>query len=272
MKNLYEYLFFLLPRFQFKPIAQASKSGKFFLILWVLAIFVIPCWQNRAIGNDNSVSVAAKQSKITFNPPAGDKPKTSTGGASRSIGQCIASAENTDLPLTPLLPTEVRGLTVTSHPTVLAYLPQTSANKVFFSWQDENDREHYQTIVPMENTAGVISLTLPEDAPPLEVGKNYHWAIALMCDGKLQPDSPMIQGQIQRVEITSSLKERLTTANAMETAAIYGEAGIWYETVATLAQLKATQPNNLDLAANWQELLTSVGLEKVAPMPVNIEH
>ncbi len=49
----------------------------------------------------------------------------------------------------------------------------------------------------------------------------------------------MIQGQIQRVEMTPSLSDRLKNANPLETAALYGEAGIWYETVATLAQLTA---------------------------------
>ncbi|MEM7594800.1 MAG: DUF928 domain-containing protein [Cyanobacteria bacterium P01_A01_bin.83] len=209
-------------------------------------------------------SLSLKDFKVTFNPPAGNKPQSSAGGASRSIGQCIMQAENSNLPLTPLLPADALGLTVSSHPTVLAYLPEINANKVFFSWQDENNQEHYQTILPIANQEGIISLTLPEDAPPLEVGKNYQWALAIMCDGRLQPDSPMIQGQIQRVEVEPSVSDRLVSANALEIAAIYGEAGIWYETVATLAQLKITQPNHASLKDNWQELLASVGLEKVA--------
>lgn len=47
-----------------------------------------------------------------------------------------------------------------------------------------------------------------------------------MCDGRLQPDSPMIQGQIQRVEISPTLSDRLKNANSLEAAAIYGEAGV----------------------------------------------
>lgn len=264
--NLFDYLLifnsFLQPKSDTNP---SRKSISNFLITFcALTIFITPYGQSKAIAQETISSSASQGFKVTFNPPAGGKPQTSTGGASRSIGQCINQAENSDLPLTPLLPTETQGLTVASHPTILAYLPQTSAQQIFFSWQDEHNEEHYQTILPIENKAGIISLTLPENAPPLQVGKNYQWAIALMCGGRLQPDSPMIQGQIQRVEMTSSLSERLKNANALETAAFYGEAGIWYETVATLAQLQLAQPNDSNLTTNWKELLSSVGLEKVA--------
>lgn len=287
MKNiLLNYLIKTSDFFLVKSKANQSKKSpvKSLLTFWALTMAIAPFSQSQAIAQETSKSTAVKSTvgqaqsipvtpsvkglKVTFNPPAGNKPKTSTGGASRSLGQCINQAENSALPLAALLPNSASGLTVASHPTVLAYLPETNASKVFFSWQDENNQEHYQTILPIENKAGIISLTLPQDAPPLEVGKNYQWALAVMCDGKLQPDSPMIQGQIKRVEMTPSLSDRLKNANPLETAAIYGEEGIWYETVATLAQLTANQPNNSDITSNWQNLLTSVGLEKVATTPL----
>ena len=171
-----------------------------------------------------------------------------------------------------MLPVSDQALTVASHPTVLASLPQTSAQQVLFSWRDENNNDHYQTIVPLKNQGGIISLTLAEDAPPLEVGKNYQWALAIMCDGKLHPDTPTIQGQIRRVALESSIRDRLKTANLLETAVIYGEAGIWYETVATLAHLKTAEPGDQNLASNWSDLLTSVGLEEISQVPTITEN
>ncbi len=254
----------LLPDWQY----STSQYLRLLLVFLALGTLISPYGQGPAIAKENSNSVAATSFKVTFNPPAEKRPKNSSGGASRSIGQCINQAENSALPLAPLLPAAAKGLSVASHPTVLAYLPRTSAQKVFFSWRDEQNNDHYQTILPLNNREGIISFTLPEDAPPLEVGKNYQWALALMCDGKLQPDSPVIQGQIQRVALEATMSDRLKNANALETAAIYGEAGIWYETVATLAELQTTQPNDSSLISNWQELLTSVGLEKIATTPL----
>lgn len=231
---------------------------------------ILPNWQP-AVAQENS-RFSVNGFKVTFNPPTADKPKRTIGGASRTIGECINQAEKSTLPFTPLLPDSTYGLTTAAYPTVLAYIPKTSANKVFFSWQDEDGNEHYQTILPMENKSGIVSLTLPETAPPLQVGKNYQWALALMCDGKLQPDSPVVRGEIRRVEMASSLSDRLQTANNLETAAIYGEAGIWYETASTMTQLVENRPNDAFLVANWRDLLSSVGLEQVALIPLDELH
>ncbi len=241
---------------------------KSLIMFCALTILIAPYWQGKTIAQENSDSSSATSSKVIFNPPAEGKPKTSIGGASRTIGKCINQTTKSNLPLAPVLPVSAQALTVASHPTVLAYLPQTTAKQVFFSWRDENDNDHYQTIIPINNQGGVISLTLPVDAPPLEVGKNYQWALAVMCDGRLQPDSPMIQVQIQRVALDATVSDRLKNANSLEAAAIFGEAGIWYETVATLAKLKTAQPDDQNLASNWQNLLISVGLEKISQVPI----
>ncbi len=270
--NLFKFLFkkslFIKPKILPNWQYSTSQFLRLLLLFSAWGILIAPYGQGKAIAKENYVSASATSFKVTFNPPAEKRPKTSSGGASRSLGQCINQAENSALPLVPLLPAAAKGLTIASHPTVLAYLPKTSARQVFFSWSDEQNNSHYQTILPIGDREGIISLTLPEDAPPLEVGKNYQWALALMCDGRLQPDSPVIQGQIERVAIESTMSDRLKNANALETAAIYGEAGIWYETVATLAELQTTQPNDSSLTSNWQELLTSVGLEKIASTPL----
>lgn len=241
-----------------------SSIAKLLFVGCVFSTLIAPYGQGKAIAQDNLPPNTVKVPKVTFNPPVEKQPLSSKGGASRSIGQCISQAENSPLPLTPILPSNTLGLTVASHPTVFAYLPEIDANKVLFSWQGENEQDHYQTILPITNQAGIVSLTLPEDAPPLEIGKNYRWAIAVMCDGKLYPDSPYIQGQIKRVTAHNNLSNKLQNASLWETAVIYGEAGIWYDTVATLAQLRATQPNNSSLKTNWQELLSNEGLEQVA--------
>ena len=242
---------------------QNNLSGvKYLLAFSAATIFITPYWQNKAIAQENSNSATAFQ--VTFNPPTEDQPQTSRGAASRCIGECNNQLTNSHLAVIPLIPTSTKGLTVSSHPTVLVYLPQTSAQKVLFSWRDANNNDHYQTILNLNHQGGVIGLTLPVDAPPLEVGKNYSWGLAMIPDGKLKPDTPTIEGQIQRVALESTIRDRLKTANTLETAVIYGEAGIWYETVATLAKLKTAAPEDPNLVANWESLLTSVGLENIS--------
>ena len=245
-------------------IVWENVSVKSLFVLFVLAVSIAFCGQGETTAHENHASTTPTRLKVTFDPPAEDMPLSSVGGGTRSIGQCVnMDATEFAVPFSAVLPTNDGGLTVAAHPTVLAYLPETSANKLFFSWRDENDGDHYQTILPIDRT-GIVSLTLPEDAPPLEIGKNYQWALGIMCDGRLQPDSPMVQGQVKRVAIAPGLSDRLQNASSLERAVLYGEAGIWYETVATLARLKKTQPQNWNVVANWQDLLTSVGLAEIA--------
>ncbi|WP_040897821.1 DUF928 domain-containing protein [Xenococcus sp. PCC 7305] len=243
-----------------------SRAANLFAVLTIL---ITPGWLIRAIAQENSNPSSNPTFKVTFKPPTVDQPKTSKGAASRCIGQCNNEnqAENSSLPLVPLIPASTKGLTVSSHPTVLVYFSSNSASLVLFSWRNEDSSDHYQTILPLNNQSGVISLTLPDDAPPLEVGKNYQWALAIIPNGKLKPDTPTIEGQIQRVALEATTRDRLQTANSLETVVIYGEAGIWYETVATLAKLRKAAPDDHNLASNWQNLLASVGLEKIAQIP-----
>ena len=85
-----------------------------------------------------------------------------------------------------------------------------------------------------------------------------------MCDNKLRPDSPIVEGYIERVQPEPELTAQLEGATPVEKAALYGKAGIWYETVATLAQLKEAEPQNQELINAWDSILNSVGLEKVS--------
>ena len=210
----------------------------------------------------SSLSTAV-QAEITFEPPKTDRPVQSSGGASRG-SQCDLDAHNLEIPITPLLPTTQQGFTVASHPTLLVYVPQTTATKALFALRDETEEYDYQTVLPISDRSGVISLQLPQSAPDLEIGKDYQWSLVLMCDNQLRPDSPVAQGYITRVKPEFQLNKQLQVANELESAALYGEAGIWYETVATLAKLKAAKPQDNKVSATWEQFLISVGLQDIA--------
>ena len=199
---------------------------------------------------------------ITFDPPNESQPRATKGGASRGSQCAIDSQES--LSFIPVLPATNHGLTTASHPTILAYVPDTSAQSVFLSIQDENEEAIYQSVLPIGDRTGVVSLEIPQEAPALETGKTYKWSFALMCDNQLRPDSPIIEGYIERVQPEPELAAQLERATPVEKAALYGQAGIWYETVATLAQLKEAEPQNQELINAWDSILNSVGLEKVS--------
>ncbi|MGF1478959.1 MAG: DUF928 domain-containing protein [Cyanophyceae cyanobacterium] len=207
----------------------------------------------------------AQTAQVTFEPPKSGQPMQTTGGASRG-SDCSQNLEHFRANVMPLIPVDQQGLTVAAHPTFFVYVPPTAAPKAFFSLQDEQGMSHYQTVIPLSQP-GILSIELPESVS-LAVGKNYRWYFVVMCDGTLRPDSPFVEGYVQRIEPEAALAAQLQGATPLEQATLYGQAGIWHETLVTLAELRRSQPDNPDIAASWEAVLSSVGLEAIASQPL----
>ncbi len=243
-----------------------SKIVSLFLLLEIITIFSGSAKLLAQTNFKKQTSKQTSQKTISFVPPGNLKPKTSTGGASRN-STCNTVTQTTPC-LTPLIPNSQQGLTLESHPSFLLYVPKNIASEiVFLSIKDENNNDFYQTKITFEKKTGIVKIKLPSDAPGLEIGKDYQWSVALMSGGTLKPDTPFVQGYVRRINAELAFKEQLERATALERASAYGKAGLWYETVATLADLKQSNHNDANITSQWQQLLTSVGLEKIVTQP-----
>jgi hypothetical protein len=165
------------------------------------------------------------------------------------------------------MPATHQGLTVAEHPTFFVYVPQTSAQKALFVLKDENEDYYYQKTIPIPRTAGIVSFRLPADAPAIEIGKRYKWSFVMICGEAIRPDSPGVEGRIQRIEPKPALSSRIKNLPQLERAALYGRDGIWYDTLTSLAELRRSHDDST-LAATWEQLLRGVGLEAIATKPL----
>ena len=200
---------------------------------------------------------------VTFEPPNEGKPDNTAGGASRGNG-CPLEVRTVGGCVIPLVPSSKNGLTVAERPTFFIYIPETSAKEIFFSLVGENSLNRYQTKIPINGKSGIISYKIPDNAPALEVGKNYKWTFIIVGPEGIRPDSPGIKGEIQRVKPNATLTSQLQNKSLVERASLYGKNGIWYDTIASLAEAIKLQPNDSKLTVAWQNLLKSVGLEEIA--------
>ncbi len=205
---------------------------------------------------------------VTFDPPGDGKPDDTAGGASRDGGICPQDANALSPSMTPLKPTSYESLTVAERPTFFIYVPQTAAQKAVFVLKDEKEDYYYQKVLPIPRTAGILSFSLPHDAPTLAVGKTYQWSFIMVCGEAIRPDSPGVKGRIRRIEPTPALINQLKQLSPLERAALYGKNGLWYDTVASLAEQRRSHPNDLTLTTTWEKLLKSVGLEVIATKPL----
>jgi hypothetical protein len=205
-------------------------------------------------------------------PPRGLGAPPAAGGATRS-GSCPAVKENKGPLLTALMPVSAEtqlGLTVAAYPQFFVYVPETSAQTAEFVLKDENENDVYRTTFPISSQAGITSVSLPKTVAPLEIGKNYHWYVSIVCNPKNRRHDAFVDGWTRRIELSATLASELEKATPRDRADLYGKAGIWHEAISTLAQLRGEAPNDAKLAAEWKKLLESAGLKQIADLPITL--
>ncbi|MEM9922799.1 MAG: DUF928 domain-containing protein [Cyanobacteria bacterium P01_D01_bin.50] len=174
-----------------------------------------------------------------------------TGGASRN-------GDNQPAAIMALLPQTYFGTTVYQRPEILVYLPQSEAKGGVFSLKDAKGNTLHEMTVPVSGKAGIISIKIPKD---LKIEKSYQWFLALKMDGQLSPRTPYVDGWIKRIQPNKEITRSMQEKDLLNIAKTFGKEGVWYDCVATLASLRAAQPDNSTLKKHWSELLESVGLQ-----------
>lgn len=199
------------------------------------------------------------------------KPTRTQSGATR--GPC--QSKDKDKPFAALIPDKNPGLTVSEYPTFLFYLPplQPEPNntpqkhKAEFILLDDKEEEIYKTQFLLSGKSGVISISLPKytTLPPLEIGKNYSWSFAI-CP----KENPLmvVNGKIQRVELSANINNQLKFAKERDRANIYKQNNIWYDALATLANLRLSNPNDSSLKTEWEKFLNDLDLKTISQEPL----
>ena len=191
-------------------------------------------------------------------PPAADRgaPERTAGGGVRG-DSCV---EQEATPLTALMPVNNVGTTVSANPTLFVYVPKTNTKEAEFSVLDDRGKDVYLEKVQLTGEAGVVKVSMPESAA-LKTGKDYTWSFSIVCNAQERSGDIFVRGLLQRTELSADLKSELEKAAPLEQAKIYARAKVWNETLALVAQLRNSNPEE------WEQLLKSVGLEAIAQAP-----
>ena len=205
----------------------------------------------------------------TYVPPNRSAPTSTLGGASRGI--CLKNAEL----LKSLMPASNLAFTTQDYPTLYWYIPESTAKSLQLEVRYGEDESTWQTrtfTIPIK--PGVVSVNLQKsNLPPLKVGETYHWYFRMVCadpnasnNGDRSGDA-IVEGWIERVE-ANDLEQKLESVAPDDRPAIYAEAGIWQDSLATLAELIRTSPNDETLTVKWEKLLNSAGLDELVDKPL----
>ena len=199
-----------------------------------------------------------------FQPPEQGVPGRREGGGTRGL-VCPTA-------ITALIPQSTMGKTISAKPTFFYYLPVALDKTVQFELADENDKTVYKKSFRMVTSrAGIVSVSLDSDgnSPALKVGKNYQWYFTIKCNPKSYTDDVLVSGWINRTVLAPTVKTQLDRSpDRRAKLSIFAQQGLWYEYLATLAQLRIESPSDASLALKWSEVLSSVELGKIAREPL----
>lgn len=208
---------------------------------------------------------------VLFQPPPGEKPPEDTeGGGSRDDGNSCdrdivdrRSSASDRSTLTAIAPIGYNGLTTVERPTLWIDLPETSAQQAILLIKEGSDSNwqqlmtHWQQSINVKGKAGIIGIKLAQDAPPLEIGKNYQWVVALVCGDRPNPNDPLVAAGIKRVAESQITTGVPTTLTQLERASLYAKKGVWYDALDILVAEKSSLSNWNDI---WIKYLQSGGL------------
>ncbi|BAY16585.1 hypothetical protein NIES21_24150 [Anabaenopsis circularis NIES-21] len=237
------------------------KSSVHFAVFSILCLDVLLISSLTAQVKAESLSKAkAWEVSQAFKPPKRGDPPPSAGGSTRGSA-CLKGNKK----IVPFLPPNKLGLTLAERPTFFWFAPQSSVKTAkFILLTDKDENLVYETTLILPNKPGIISFTLPNTAPELTVGKTYHWYLTVVCNSQDSSTNPWVDGWVERTEAEASLSAALAKAQPRKLPSIYADAGIWYEALATSAQLRRTDPKNWRVRMDWWTLLKSVKLTALA--------
>lgn len=220
-----------------------------------------------------TLPLKAQSIKVSLDfPPTEDvgAPDRTGGGGQRRGQHREVSCVSGDTVLTAVTPENNLVTTVSANPTLFWYIPQTRAESAEFTIQEDDNPKHeiYRTTFAVNGTPGIAKLSLPATVA-LETGKRYKWQLALVCNRDNPIENQLVEGLIERSELSLAQQSKLATEKEpLKQAKIYAQARVWQETLAILAQLRHEHPNDAKVVADWEELLKSVNLQEIATAPL----
>jgi hypothetical protein len=148
-------------------------------------------------------------------------------------------------------------LTSTPHPTFWFYVPGSSIGKTLdFRVEEASRVTVYQQSIPISQ-AGLLAIKLPASSPGLEGKKLYRWSLTIQ-----NFSSNPINGWVEMRVLPSQVQQQLLSASSDGIVDLYAQNGFWLDGFTALATFYKQKPNIY--RAVWQDVLTEIGLEKLA--------
>lgn len=197
------------------------------------------------------------QPSPVYKPPQLGAPGGRVGGGTRGLGGDL-------LNLVALAPNHV-GLATQAQPTFYWYLSGTTNLPLMFTLSDYRAvKPLVETQIKMPTQAGIYGISSKEYGIQLEPGTTYRWFVSIVPDQERRAKDLVAGAMIELTSPSETLNAKLReSADRVQAAYAYAEAGIWYDALMALSEAIDGDPGNLDLQQKRLNLLKQVGIDSI---------
>jgi hypothetical protein len=191
-----------------------------------------------------------------YKPPARGAPGGRVGGASRGTVKAT-----TPLPTIQLLaPDHDAGQTIGPTPTLYYYVSRPIAWPTQFTISAPLRPEPVIEVkIPAPQQAGIYAIRTADYHVQLQPGVVYTWSVSVVLNAKAPSRDIVASASLLRTAPDASLETALRGALPNRRAALFAQAGFWYDAVAAAAEIET-----LDRHAALDALMNEVGLVEPA--------
>lgn len=187
-----------------------------------------------------------------YKPPKRGAPVRTVGGGTRGADGRV--------PVVAALAPEQTAQTAAEQPVLYWYLGEVPAQKIEFTLVDPRQAKPIAEATLQPTAAGVQSVRLSDRGVRLDADVAYAWYVAVILDPEQRSKDVITGAGIERVAAPPDLAQRLASAGPGGRAAVYADAGLWYEAIASVQDAIASAPSDPAPGQQRAALLEQVGL------------
>src|ERR1044072_1451838 len=171
---------------------------------------------------------AADATFPVYSPPSRGARGGRIGGGTRGGAQNV-------FVLSVLAP-DHSAFTTPEQPSLYWYISKPTSLPVELTVMDpQGIKPILETQLPSPTKAGIQRVRLAAYNVHLAPGAAYRWFVSVVPDADRRSKDITAGGVIERVEMPEGLKAKVAQAGKSDLPSLYGEAGLWYDTVAAIS-------------------------------------
>lgn len=196
--------------------------------------------------------------------PAPKREKTSEDTRNSDSGTTrMGGCQTGEIPLTLLASLNYVGQTISRHPTLAWFVPDSEPFDLEFRLYEyglDGKLKQVGNEILLKSSPGIMKLSpIEPDTSGLSVGKKYLWQVTIICNPKDSSQDLLAAAQFRVVDKPLIYSRNIENLTTLEKVDFYAQEGLWYDALSEALQLSKKSKLGevgsalLESLAKWEE-------------------